>query len=131
MNQITVEGAELLHARLLERYGGEPGIRDAGLLNMAIMQPFQTSGGRNLYESIEAKAAVLIRGLIKNHPFVDGNKRVGMLAGLAFLEMNGRKIVAKPGEIERAGVAVASGKMDRNAIEAWIIENTSKRDLAR
>ena len=77
MNVLAKEQILLMHARLIEEFGGSDGIRDEGLLDSALNAPFQSFEGSELYPSIVEKAAHLGYGLIKNHPFIDGNKRIG------------------------------------------------------
>lgn len=79
----------LLHDQLLEATGGSSGLRDEGMLDSALNAPFQTFGGEDVYPSIQQKAARLCFGLVKNHSFVDGNKRIGAHAMLVFLVLNG------------------------------------------
>lgn len=84
MIKLTKEQILLLHAQLIEITGGSDGIRDIGLLESALESPFQSYGGVELYPSIQAKAARLCYGLVKNHAMVDGNKRIGCHAMLVF-----------------------------------------------
>ena len=78
-----------LHSALIREFGGSDGVRDQGLLESALAAPFQTFGGEPVYPSLQAKAAQLGFGLVCNHPFVDGNKRIGAHAMLVFLAVNG------------------------------------------
>lgn len=78
-----------LHSALIQEFGGMDGVRDEGLLESALAAPFQTFGGEPMYSSLQSKAAQLGFGLIRNHPFVDGNKRIDAHAMLAFLAVNG------------------------------------------
>jgi death-on-curing protein len=95
-------------------------LRDLGALESAIAQPRQTFGGEDLYPALAGKAAALGFSLIQNHPFVDGNKRVGHAAMVSFLRLNGRRIEATVVEAEQAIVQVASGSLDRTGLQAWI-----------
>ena len=88
MNNLSKTQIIQLHHLLLDRTGGSPGISNESLLDAAIAAPFATFDGRDLYPTIEAKAARLAFGLVKNHPFIDGNKRIGLLAMMTFLELN-------------------------------------------
>ena len=74
----------LLHQQLVDETGGSPGLRDEGLLDSALNAPFQAFGGTSAFSSLQQKAARLCYGLVKNHPFVDGNKRIGAHAMLVF-----------------------------------------------
>ncbi len=78
MIKLSKEQVILLHKRLLEATGGSEGIRDEGMLDSALANPFQSFGNEELYPSVQAKAAQLCLGIVKNHPMVDGNKRLGM-----------------------------------------------------
>ncbi len=89
MIKLTKEQILLLHTQLIETTGGSDGIRDLCLLESALESPFQSYGGEELYPSIQAKAARLCYGLVKNHAMIDGNKRIGCHAMLVFLELNG------------------------------------------
>ena len=79
----------LLHEQLIAETGGSSGLRDEGMLDSALNAPFQTFGGEDIYPSLQQKAARLCFGLVKNHPFVDGNKRIGAHVMLVFLALNG------------------------------------------
>ena len=79
----------LLHEQLIAETGGSSGLRDEGMLDSALNAPFQTFGGEDVYPSLQQKAARLCFGLVKNHPFVDGNKRIGAHVMLVFLALNG------------------------------------------
>lgn len=87
MIKMTKEQVLLLHTQLIEATGGSDGIRDVGLLESALESPFQSYGGEELYPSIQAKAARLCYGLVKNHAMIDGNKRIGVHAMLVFLAL--------------------------------------------
>ena len=84
MIKLTKEQILLLHTQLIEATGGSDGIRDVGMLESALENPFQTYDGEELYPSIQAKAARLCYGLVKNHAMVDGNKRIGVHAASIF-----------------------------------------------
>ena len=89
MIRLTKKQVLMLHTQLIESTGGSDGIRDEGLLDSALESPFQSFGGEELYPSIQAKAARLCYGLVKNHAMVDGNKRIGAHTMLVFLAVNG------------------------------------------
>lgn len=120
MIKIHENEALLLHARLTELTGGDPGIRDRGLLDSALEGAYQTFGGQELYPTVEEKGARLGHSLISNHAFLDGNKRIGMLVMLVFLEVNGAPIEPPVPEVARVGLAVAGGEMDYEALLAWV-----------
>src|SRR5687767_4957037 len=108
-----------LHRRVIELAGGASGVRDLGALESALAQPRMTFGGEDLYPTLAAKGVALAFSLILNHPFVDGNKRVGHAALETFLVLNGYEIEAPVEESERVVLAVAAGEMEREALLAW------------
>ena len=109
-----------LHRRVLGVAGGAAGLRDLGLLESAVAQPLATYGGAELYAGVVEKAVALGYSLIANHPFVDGNKRLGHAALETFLVLNGFELDASVEEAERVILAVASGAMKREELLAWI-----------
>jgi death-on-curing protein len=112
-----------LHRRAVVQTGGSPELRDLGALESAIAQPRAMFGGRDLYPSLEEKAAALAFSLILNHPFVDGNKRVGHAALETFLVLNGKELSAAVDDGERIILAIASGECSRDVFLAWIREH--------
>ncbi|MFC2615752.1 MAG: type II toxin-antitoxin system death-on-curing family toxin [Treponema sp.] len=112
-----------IHRSLIEKTGGMDGIRDAQLLDSALKTPFQTFGGNNLYPDILDKASQLCYSLIENHPFVDGNKRIGVHLMLLFLKLNNIEVNYSQQELVDFGLDIASGKMSKNDIKGWIIEH--------
>jgi death-on-curing protein len=120
MNVLSLEQLLEIHTLVAEATGGSTGLRDLGRLEAAIAAQTQNVFGEDLYPNIVDKAAAVIRGIIADHPFVDGNKRTAMLAGLTLLEINGIHFTAKPGEIEDFAVKVAVDKLDVPAIMSWL-----------
>lgn len=92
MRYLTIEEVLVLHAYQIDRFGGQDGVRDAGLLESAVIRPQASFSGKDLYKTVYDKAAVLAAGIILNHPFIDGNKRTGIHAMLVFLELNGIRL---------------------------------------
>ena len=123
MTKFSREKVLLLHQLITQETGGDPSVRDVGLLDSAIESAFQTFDGKELYPTKEEKAARIGYSLIANHAFVDGNKRIGMYVLLSFLELNGIKIHASDDDVIKIGISVASGEMKYNDILSWIIEN--------
>jgi len=111
-----------LHRRLIATSGGSPGLRDLRLLEGSLSQLRQTFSGADLYPTLIEKAAVLGFSLIKNHPFVDGNKRVGHAALEVMLMLNGYELTASKESTEAVVLAVASGTLDRQAWTEWVKE---------
>ncbi|MDD4170206.1 MAG: type II toxin-antitoxin system death-on-curing family toxin [Desulfotomaculaceae bacterium] len=123
MKRLSVPQIVLMHSALIKETGGIDGIRDENLLDSAVNAPFQTYGGEYLYKSLEAKAARLGYFLIKNHPFVDGNKRIGMLAMMVFLELNGAGLTCTDQDIVATGLRVATDEMDDKELLEWILRH--------
>ena len=120
MRYLTLREALELHRRIIEQSGGSAGIRDFGLLESALAQPLMTFGGNDLYPTLVDKASALCFSLVKNHPFLDGNKRVGHAAMETFLTLNGYEIDALVSEQERVILDLASGKLDRESFTDWL-----------
>lgn len=120
MVSLTLEQILQLHALVLVKDGGADGVRDVGRLEAAVSTQRQVVFGEELYATVFAKAAALMRGIIGDHPFTDGNKRTAMLTGLTLLEMNGYSFVARCGELEDFAVRVATDHLDIDAIADWL-----------
>ena len=112
-----------LHASLIKATGGSDGIRDEGMLDLALNNPFQSFDGKELYPSIQAKAARLCFGLVKNHAMLDGNKRLGAHIMLIFLALNGYELSYSQKELSDVILALASGDIGEKEILQWIIEH--------
>jgi death-on-curing protein len=100
----------------MARYGGSPGIRDQGLLESAVAMPQSGMGGEYFHRDLYEMAAAYLFHIVKNHPFVDGNKRVGALAAFVFLRMNGIEVTATASSFERLVLAAVSGAADKTRI---------------
>lgn len=120
MRYLTLNETLDLHHHILEQSGGLAGIRDFGALESALAQPRMTFGGLELYPTLADKAAAFAYSLINNHPFVDGNKRVGHAAMEIFLILNGYEIEASTDEQERVILSVASGSINREELKDWL-----------
>lgn len=112
-----------IHSSLIAKTGGMDGIRDKNLLDSALKSPFQTFGGRELYPDIFDKAARLCYSLVENHPFADGNKRIGVHLTLLFLKLNNVNISYSQAELIDFGLGIASGKMDKGEIKDWLLRH--------
>jgi death-on-curing protein len=112
-----------LHRMIIEQVGGSSGLRDLGAVESAVAQPRMTFGGADLYPSLVEKAAALCFSLVKNHPFVDGNKRVGHAAMETFLVLNGFEIDASIDEQEQIMLSVAAGQLSRENFVGWLHEH--------
>lgn len=124
MNKLTKTQILKMHQLLIKETGGSEGISDESLLDSALNAPFQMFDGQDLYKTVRAKAAQLAFFFIKNHPFVDGNKRIGTLAMIVFLEVNGIEINCTDDELINLGLGVAKGSIDNKALLDWIIEHS-------
>ena len=113
----------LLHQLIIQETGGDINVRDLNLLDSALESAFSTFDGKDLFPTKEEKAAKIGYGLIANHAFMDGNKRIGMYVMLTFLEVNGITLSMSDQDIYEAGIAVASGTMDYNGLLQWVIEH--------
>ena len=123
MKTLSKKQILVLHSALIKEFGGSDGVRDEGLLESALAAPFQTFGGEAVYPSLQAKAAQLGFGLVCNHPFVDGNKRIGAHAMLVFLAVNGIEPRYEQQELIDVILAVASGETDRQGLLQWILDH--------
>jgi len=128
MRYLSLQEVISLHSLLIAQTGGSSGLRDRGALESAVLQPEASFGGEELYPDLASKAAALGHSLIQNHPFVDGNKRIGHAAMEVFLLLNGHEIDAPVDEQERIIIDVASGKVSRIALSEWISKHMVVRN---
>ena len=110
----------MMHSQLIKETGGTDGIRDKNLLSSALETPFQTFAGEELFPSIQAKAARLCYGLVKNHAMLDGNKRIGVHAMLVFLAINDIDLKYTDTELIELILSVASGTQSDSDILQWL-----------
>ena len=120
MNYLTAEQILFIHYRLIEETGGSHGIRDITLLQSAIARPQAIFANNDLYPDIFTKAAALMHSIIKNHPFVDGNKRTGTVAAGLFLELNGYHLNAKNKDLESFALKAAVSRISLSEIADWL-----------
>lgn len=113
----------ILHSQLIEKFGGIKGVRDESLLDSALSAPFQSYGDEELFPSIQAKAARLCFGIVKNHAMMDGNKRLGAHTMLVFLELNGCHLEYSQDELIEIILGIASGKSVADDLLYWIIDH--------
>ena len=116
-----------MHRRLIQRTGGSGGLRDPGLLESAVARPQASFDGEDLYPALWLKAAALMHSLVKNHPFVDGNKRTAVTATGIFLGLNGHPLTASNEEILRFAIQVAAEEMELERIAAWLQTHSTTR----
>jgi death-on-curing protein len=117
---VTLDEVIELHRLAIEQTGGSPGICDLGLLQSAVAQPAMTFSGQELYPTLADKAAAIGFSLVMNHPFVDGNKRVGHGAMEVFLVLNGYELSASADNQERVILDLAAGLLKRDAFTQWV-----------
>jgi death-on-curing protein len=127
MRYLSLDEVLELHRRLLATSGGGEGLRDGGALESAISQPQATFGGSELYPDLVSKAAALCHSLVMNHPFVDGNKRIGHAAMEVFLLLNGHEVECDVDEQERVILGLAAGEFSRAEFTEWLRKQTVTR----
>ena len=120
MKILSKRQIHLLHSSLISESGGLDTVRDEGLLDSATNAPLATFSGLDLYPTLLEKAARLCFGLIQNHPFVDGNKRIGTHAMLVFLEINNISLSYDDEELISTILSVASGQLNYDGLLDWI-----------
>ena len=112
-----------LHEQVIAETGGLPGLRDEALLDSALNAPFQSFDGTDVYPSIQQKAARLCFGLVKNHPFADGNKRIGVHVMLVFLALNGIELQYTQQELSDTILRLAAGELQLPDLQQWIVSH--------
>ena len=123
MIRLSREQILMLHHQLIERYGGSHGIRDEGMLDSALSAPFQSFGETDFYPTTQEKAVRLAYGLVMNHPFHDGNKRIGALAMLTMLDLNHISLKTNSAELTEVFLQLASGVLKEKDLLAWVLSN--------
>ena len=117
---IELEEVIAFHEKLIQTFGGISGMRSQDLLESAILRPYQTFDKQELYPSTVDKAAAVIESIVKNHPFLDGNKRTGYVLMRLMLMQNGQDIVATEDEKYKFVIQIASGELEFKDIKMWI-----------
>jgi death on curing protein len=123
MKTLKLDDIIFFHSKIVKSTGGSDGIRDLSLIESAINRAFQTFDGKDLYESDLKKIVVTAYALIKNHGFVDGNKRIGVAVMLLLLRLNDIRIYYSQNEIVDLGIGTAAGQLTEEDIERWIIRH--------
>lgn len=121
---LSLDEALALHGEQIERYGGATGLRDLGLLESALAAPRATFGREYLHASLPEMAAAYLYHVVRNHPFLDGNKRAGLAASIAFLGMNGLWLESDPEVLTDLVLGVAEGRTARAEVAEFIRMNT-------
>ncbi len=120
MKYLTLEDVLFIHKKLIDEYGGSHGIRDQHLLESALNRPKTTVFGEDAFKNLDSKIAVLCHSIVKNHPFVDGNKRTGFASLHMMLMLNGYDLTASNDEVIKFGLGVPKGDLDEKNITSWI-----------
>ena len=123
MKKLSKKQVLMLHTQLIQQTGGSDGVRDYNLLDSALENPFPTFGGEELSPTIQAKAARLGYGLIKNHCMIDGNKRIGTHAMLVFLALNGIELKYTQKELYETILDIAAGKIGYEDLLQWVLNH--------
>ena len=123
MKRLTKEQTILLHEYLITEFGGSSGVRDEGLLASTLNAPFQTFENQQLYPTIQTKAAQLCFGFVKNHVFVDGNKRIGTHAMILFLKFNGIELEYNQKSLYEIILDIAESKKYVDDLVKWILKH--------
>lgn len=124
---LTLEQVLYIHNEQIRRLGGSAGIRDQGLLESALAMPQAQFGGQFLHHDLFEMAAAYLYHIAMNHPFIDGNKRVGAMAADVFLELNGFTLpAAKESLFEKLVLEVAQGKAEKGEVAVFLRNNSKK-----
>ena len=124
MKRLSQETIVAMHSELITQSGGLDGIRDANVLDLSVNSSFHTFDGQYLYPTIQAMAAHLAFSLIKNHPFLDGNKRIGILSMLVFLDINDLPVTCIDSELISLGLGLADSSIKESELIEWIISHS-------
>lgn len=124
---LSIKQIDLLHLEVLKQFGGTDGLRDRGLLESALEMPRATFDGKLLHKNLSAIAAAYLFHTCRNHPFIDGNKRVALGAALIFIEVNGGTIRASDDELERLTLGVASSEINKDAVTTFFRRRVKAR----
>ena len=126
MRYLTKGQILLIHSLIIDETSGSHGVRDLHAILSLEKSPAQSAFGKELYPTIFEKAALYARDIIMNHPFIDGNKRTGVVAASVFLENNGYEIIAREGEFEAFALRIVSEKLEIVAIAHWLNNHSQK-----
>ena len=127
VNYLTVAQVLFIHDQMVKRFGGSFGVRDLGLVESAVARPEASFDGQDLYTDIFDKAAALLQSLLKNHPFVDGNKRTALTSAGVFLKNNGWKLKNTNKEEVVFAVDVDNKHLPLEEISKWLKEHSVKK----
>jgi death-on-curing protein len=122
---LTLSEVIAIHRDQIERYGGSLGVRDLGLLQSAVAMPAAAFGGQYLHGDLCEMAAAYLFHIVQNHPFIDGNKRVGAVAADVFLAMNDVELTAGQDDYAELVLSVARGETSKSAVAEYFRANTA------
>lgn len=123
---ISADVVRVLHEMQLRAFGGRNGIGDEGLLESALARPRHRLFYENSKTSLPVLAAAYAFGIVRNHPFADGNKRTGLVAAFVFLELNGMEVTASEEDAYAAFMDLAAGKLSEAVLARWLSENSRR-----
>jgi len=123
MKSIDIDNVLLFHKKIVERTGGSEEVRDLGLIESGLNRGYATFDGIDLYKEIEDKISAITYGLVKNHGFVDGNKRIGVSVMFLLLKINSINIKYSQQQLIELGLKVADGTFSEDDIKIWINNN--------
>jgi len=126
MDWLTPQQVLFIHHRLITATGGTHGVRDLGALQAAVARPQATFEGADLYPDLFAKAAALFESLIRNHPFIDGNKRTAVSAASLLLRRSGFVLAASPEELYVFTMAMATGEVGQAEARVWLVAHARR-----
>lgn len=126
MKYLTSQQVLAVHDQMIRRFGGSFGVRDIGLLESACAHPQASFDGQDLYKTVFEKTAALTHSLLKNHPFVDGNKRTSLSSAGIFLRLNGYKLINSHEREVKFAMSIENEGLDFKEIVAWLKKNTKK-----
>lgn len=126
---LSIDQVLALHKALVRQFGGSHGVRDRGALEAAVARPQMTFGGEDLYADVPAKSAALMHSLVMNHPFIDGNKRVGAATAELFLNLNGCELLAADDDWIRIAFETAEGRVSAEELAIWIRQRSREVDV--
>lgn len=126
MKYLTPQQVLAIHHQVIRRFGGSHGIRDLALVESAVARPRASFGGQDLYRTIFRKAAALLQSLLKNHPFVDGNKRTAITSAGVFLKMNGYRLINTHKEEVKFTLRVDNERLSLEEITTWLRRNSRR-----
>lgn len=128
MKKLTVQDIELLHMQIIDASGGSQGSRDVARIDAVVATQIQSVFGQELYQTIYDKAAALASGIIGDHPFIDGNKRTGIMTALLFLNLNEHDTSSlQDNELENFAVRIAIDHLSVPEIATWLEQHTVEK----